>query len=74
MNSILLGTTELSMLRFNPDTEWLLDLDGKRWKVGRTGSGRIMLRSNGEAHPEFLLGQFDGMELGAFCYWVNSFL
>lgn len=68
---IRLGIDGVSML--NPPTEGIvIDQQGRKWNIGRTGSGNIMLRpdfSGFQSHPEFLP---DGMDLLSFCQWINN--
>jgi hypothetical protein len=70
--NIILGKTEVSLL--NPPNEgWLMigEDNLKKWtwfKIGRNSSGLIVLRNNGDCHPEFR----DGMDLQTFCDWINS--
>jgi hypothetical protein len=67
MRLIELGKEQVSMM--NPPNEGeLLDKQGQKWRIGRTGDGSIILRSNG-SHPEFLPG---GKSLQEFCQWIND--
>jgi hypothetical protein len=42
----------------------------RHWKIGRNGSGLIVLRDNSETHPQFMAG----MDLRSFCEWINAHL
>lgn len=65
--TIQLGRDQVSLL--NPPNEGtVIDKAGREWRIGRTGYGNIMLRSF-EPHSDFLP---DGMDLQAFCQWINN--
>lgn len=70
---IVLGKTEASMI--NPPLDGTVEINGIDWRIGRTGSGNIMLRrpsaplNPAEPHPEFLP---DGMDLQTFVWWIND--
>lgn len=64
---IQIGVDQVSLLD-PPNEGTLRDKAGREWKIGRTGSGNIMLRLQ-EPHPAFLP---DGMDLQSFCQWIND--
>lgn len=65
-NLIMLGRDVFSML--NPPDKSFLNEFGKLWKIGRNGSGSIVLRAQGECHPQFI----NGMGMGEFVEWING--
>jgi hypothetical protein len=52
----------------NPPNDGTVFDGDKIWKIGRNGSGLIVLRCNGQCHPDFL----NGMDMHSFVSWINS--